>query len=96
MSIIQKPVVTEKMTAASEKLGSYGFIVDKKSNKLQIKKAIESTYSVTVESVRTMSYYGKKKVRYTKTGVMQGRKNQYKKAVVTLKKGDTIDFFNNI
>ena len=95
MSILKAPIVTEKMNAVSEKLGRYGFLVDKNANKIQIKKIVEKTYGVTVESVNTMNYYGKTKVRYTKA-VIKGKKNALKKALVTLKKGDTIDFFSNI
>ena len=96
MIIIKKPVITEKMTAISEKLNKYAFIVDKNANKYQIKDAIEKLYDVKVEAVNTMNYDGKKKSRYTKAGVVTGRRPAYKKAVVTLKEGDTIDFFSNI
>ena len=96
MIIIKKPVITEKMTAVSEKLNKYAFIVDKNANKIQIKKAIEKLYDVKVEAVNTINYDGKKKSRYTKAGVISGRRPAFKKAVVTLKEGDTIDFFSNI
>ena len=96
MNIIKQPIITEKMTAASEKLGRYGFLVDKKANKIQIKQAVEKIYGVTVEAVKTMNYYGKQKSRFTKTGIVEGKKNSQKKAIVYLKKGDTIDFFSNI
>ena len=96
MIIIKKPVITEKMTAISEKLNKYAFIVDKNVNKIQIKEAIEKLYDVKVEAVNTMNYDGKKKSRYTKAGVISGRRPAFKKAVVTLKEGDTIDFFSNI
>ena len=96
MSILRRPVVTEKMTAQTEKLGRYGFIVDAEANKLQIKSAVEKMYSVTVESVRTMRYGGKRKSRFTKSGVIAGRKNNFKKAIVQLKKGETIDFYSGI
>ena len=96
MSVLKRPVVTEKMTAQSEKLGRYGFIVDAEANKLQIKSAVEKMYSVTVESVRTMRYAGKRKSRFTKSGVIAGRKNNFKKAIVQLKKGETIDFYTSI
>jgi len=94
--VIVKPLITEKMTAKSEKLGQYGFVVDKKANKLQVKSAVEKMYGVTVTGVNTMTYIGKKSVRYTKKSYSLGRKNSFKKAVVTLKEGDTIDFFANI
>ena len=96
MIIIKKPVITEKMTAISEKLNKYAFIVDKNVNKIQIKEAVEKLYDVKVEAVNTMNYDGKKKSRYTKAGVISGRRPAFKKAVVTLKEGDTIDFFSNI
>ena len=96
MSILKKPIITEKMTKAGEKLGMYGFVVDKNANKIQIKKEIEKMYSVTVERVNTMKYYGKLKSRFTKTGAITGSKGVFKKAVVTLKKGETIDFYSSI
>ena len=96
MIIIKKPVITEKMTAISEKLNKFAFIVDKRANKLQIKDAVEKLYDVKVVAVNTMNYDGKRKSRYTKAGVITGRTAAFKKAVVTLKEGDTIDFFSNI
>lgn len=96
MIIIKKPIITEKMTAISEKLNQYGFIVDVRANKLQIKKAVEDLYGVQVASVNTMRYDGKLKSRYTKTGVVEGKRDAFKKAIVTLAKGETIDFFSNI
>jgi large subunit ribosomal protein L23 len=96
MDILIKPVVTEKMERLTDKLNQYGFIVDKRANKLQIKKAIEELYGVTVDSVNTMRYAGKVKTRYTRTGVLVGRNNSFKKAIVTLKEGDKIDFYSNI
>ena len=96
MNILKRPVVTEKMTAQSEKMGRYGFIVDAEANKLQIKSAVEKMYSVTVESVRTMRYGGKRKSRFTKSGAITGRKNNFKKAIVQLKKGESIDFYTSI
>lgn len=95
-NILRRPVVTEKMTAQSEKMGRYGFIVDGNANKLEIKSAVEKMYSVTVESVRTMRYAGKRKSRFTKSGVIAGRKNNFKKAIVQLKKGESIDFYTSI
>jgi large subunit ribosomal protein L23 len=96
MSVIVKPIITEKMTVLSDKLQRYGFIVDKKANKLTIKKAIESLYDVTVESVNTMNYRGDRVGRWTKSGYIAGKKNVTKKAIVTLAKGETIDFYSNI
>ena len=96
MIIIKKPVITEKMTAISEKLNKFAFIVDKRANKIQIKEAVEKLYDVKVVAVNTMNYAGKTKSRYTKSGVVSGRTPAFKKAIVTLKEGDTIDFFSNI
>jgi len=96
MNIIIKPIITEKMTAKSEKLSQYGFIVDKKVNKLQIKKAVEEMYGVNVIAVNTVNYSGKIKTRNTKKGMVTGRTNFRKKAFVTLAKGEIIDFYSNI
>jgi large subunit ribosomal protein L23 len=96
MGIIMKPVVTEKMTEMGEKLNRFAFVVDKGANKIEIKKAVEDYYDVTVLSVNTMIHKGKAKSRNTKAGLLSGRTNAYKKAVVTLAEGDTIDFFANI
>ncbi|MBO7594276.1 MAG: 50S ribosomal protein L23 [Salinivirgaceae bacterium] len=96
MSIIIKPIISEKMTAQSEKLNRYGFIVDKRADKLQIRKEIEDLYGVKVDAVNTIRYAGKRKSRYTKAGFVEGRTNAYKKAIVTLKDGQTIDFYSNI
>ncbi len=96
MGIIIKPVVTEKMTALGEKLKRFGFIVKKDANKLQIKKAVEDIYGVEVTEVNTMNYAGKNKSRFTKTGMVKGRANSYKKAIITLAEGETIDFYSNI
>lgn len=96
MGIIIKPIVTEKMTVQGEKLNRYGFIVDRGANKLQIQAAVEQMYNVTVLDVNTLTYYGKKKSRYTKAGILSGRTNHFKKAYVTLKGDDKIDFYANI
>lgn len=96
MSTLKKPVITEKMTALTEKLNRYGFVVDHNANKLQIKAAIEEMYGVAVNGVNTMNYKGKHKTRYTKTGWVEGRTNKFKKAIVTLAEGDSIDFYSNI
>lgn len=96
MAIIIKPVITEKMTDLSEKLNQFGFIVDKSANKLQIKEAVEELYGVEVVSVNTMKYAGKAKSRFTKGGVISGKTNSYKKAIVTVAEGETIDFYSNI
>ena len=96
MGILIKPIVTEKMTAQGEKLNVYGFIVDRKANKLQIKAAVEQMYGVSVAEVNTMNYHGKRKQRYTKAGLLKGRTNRFKKAYVTLAGEDKIDFYSNI
>ena len=96
MGIIIKPIVTEKVTAQGEKLNRYGFIVDRKANKLEIKATVEQMYNVTVSDVNTVNYHGKRKSRYTKAGLLRGRANHYKKAYVTLAGDDKIDFYSNI
>jgi large subunit ribosomal protein L23 len=95
MSILKKPLVTEKITALNEK-GKYGFIVDAKANKIEIKKAVEKMYGVTVEYVRTIRYQGKLKTKYTQSKVISGRTSTYKKAIVSVKEGEVIDFYGNI
>lgn len=96
MSYIIKPLVTEKMTQITEKQNKFGFIVRPQANKIEIQKEVEARYNVTVLAVNTMVYGGKAKQRYTKSGLIKGRTNAFKKAVVTLKDGDTIDFYSNI
>jgi len=91
-----KPIVTEKMTSQGDKFNRYGFLVAKNANKLQIKKAVEELYSVTVDSVNTMRYGGKVKTRNTKSGLLVGKTAATKKAVVTLAEGNKIDFYSNI
>jgi large subunit ribosomal protein L23 len=93
---IIKPIITEKMTGIGEKLNRYGFLVDVNSNKIEVKTAVEKMYGVTVTDINTMNYIGKKSVRYTKKSFSKGRKPSFKKAIVTLKKGEIIDFFANI
>jgi large subunit ribosomal protein L23 len=94
--ILVKPLITEKADTLSEGKSQYSFIVDKGANKVEIRKAVEKLYTVNVESVNTMIIPGKRKTRNTKRGVLHGRKASYKKAVVTLGKGETIDFFGDI
>jgi large subunit ribosomal protein L23 len=96
MEILVKPIITEKMTAQAEKLNRYGFVVDRRANKLEIKAAIEAMYGVKVDSVNTQQYVGKVKTRNTTRGVAIGRVNRNKKAIVTLKQGETIDFYASI
>lgn len=97
MGIIIKPIITEKQTAITEKMPNrYGFRVSPDANKIEIKKAIEDMYGVTVADVNTANYSGKRKSRYTRSGVITGKQSSFKKAIVTLKEGNTIDFYSNI
>ncbi len=97
MSVLKKPLITEKQSASSDKLGRFGFVVDRDATKDQIKAEIEKVYSVEVASINTMVMAPKAKQKYTKTsGFTSGRTAIYKKAIVTLKNGQKIDFFENI
>jgi large subunit ribosomal protein L23 len=97
MGIIIKPIVTEKQTQVTEKFPNrVGFRVSPNANKAEIKKAIENLYEVNVVKVNTMNYDGKRKSRYTKSGVISGKEASFKKAIVTLKEGENIDLFKNI
>ncbi len=96
MEILKKPLITEKASAMSEKAGKYTFLVEKKANKLEIKKAVEKMYGVNVEEVNTLIIASKPKNRNTKTRVISGRKSSYKKAIVKVAAGETIDFYNEI
>lgn len=96
MAYIIKPLVTEKMTNITEKQNKYGFIVRPEANKIEIKNEVQAMYNVTVTDVNTCVYGGKNKSRYTRSGLLKGRTNAFKKAVVTLKEGDVIDFYSNI
>jgi large subunit ribosomal protein L23 len=94
--VLIKPVLSEKANAQQEKLRRYAFRVAKNANKLEIKKAVESFYGVTVTDVNTVVVPGKNKTRYTKAGFIKGRKSSYKKAMVTVAEGETIDLYANI
>ncbi len=96
MNILKKPVVTEKMTDQSEKFNRYGFYVEPTANKIEIRSAIEKMYGVTVESIKTINYNGKTKSKFTKAGLISGKTNKFKKAIVTIAEGDVIDFYSNI
>ncbi len=97
MSTIIKPIITEKLTDTTEQFPNrYGFVVDRHANKLQIKHAVEDLYDVTVLKVNTMNYTGKNSSRFTKSGLISGRTNAFKKAIVTLEEGEIIDFYSNI
>ena len=95
MEVLIKPLVTEKVSDLNEK-GQYGFIVDRRANKVEIRKAVEKMYGVNVESVNTMRYEGKEKTRYTKTKIISGRTSAYKKAIITVAEGEVIDFYSGI
>jgi large subunit ribosomal protein L23 len=94
--VLVKPILTEKANGQQEKLRRYAFRVNKKANKLEIKKAIEDFYGVTVTDVNTAIAPGKNKTRYTKAGFIQGAKSSYKKAFVTVAEGEAIDLYANI
>ncbi|OCB76611.1 50S ribosomal protein L23 [Flavobacterium crassostreae] len=96
MSIIIKPIVTEKVTKESEVLNRFGFVVNKNANKIEIKKAVEAAYGVTVLSVNTMNVRPDRTTKYTKSGLISGKTNAIKKAIVQVQEGETIDFYNNI
>jgi large subunit ribosomal protein L23 len=96
MEILKKPILTEKASLLTEKLNRFTFKADHRANKLQIKEAIEKMYGVTIEAINTMVVVGKIKSRNTKAGITSGRAAKYKKAVVTLKDGETIDFYSTI
>lgn len=94
--VLVKPVLTEKANAQQDKLRRYAFKVGRKANKLEIKKAVEEFYGVTVINVNTAVLPGKNKTRYTKAGFVKGQKLAYKKALVTVAEGETIDIYGNI
>jgi large subunit ribosomal protein L23 len=96
MEILKRPILTEKVTAMSDKFNRYAFVVDKRANKIQIKSAVEAMYNVSVVAVNTMNTPGKLKVRGTKKGFVTGTTGRVKKAVVSLAEGNTIDFYSNI
>ncbi|TZF81734.1 50S ribosomal protein L23 [Pedobacter sp. BS3] len=96
MEILKKPILTEKASILTEKLNRYAFKVDHRANKLQIKSAIEKMYGVNIQAINTIVVSGKAKSRYTKAGFVSGQTPKYKKAIVTLKDGETIDFYSNI
>ena len=96
MEILKKPILTEKATGLTEKLNRYAFKVDHRANKLQIKGAIEKMYGVNIQAINTMVVFGKTKTRNTKAGMVSGNAAKYKKAIVTLKDGEVIDFYSNI
>ena len=96
MSIIIKPIVTEKVTREGEVSNRFGFVVSQKANKIEIKKAVEAAYGVTVVGVNTMNVRPDRTTKYTKSGLINGKTSSFKKAIVQVKDGETIDFYNNI
>ncbi len=95
MNILIKPVITEKATIDSQKFNRYTFVIKKNANKIQVKNAVESTYGVTVNKVRTLNHPALRKTKHTKKGLVTGLTSGYKKAVVQLAEGE-IDFYNNL
>lgn len=96
MNIEIRPLVTEKATAYSEKENCYVFAVSPDANKFQIKDIVEKLYNVRVVKVNTANYAGKRKARYTKSGLLRGKKSAFKKAYITVAEGQTIDYYSNI
>ena len=95
MRVIIKPILTEKASSTNEKR-IFVFVLDKNANKIQIRKPVESTYNVKVINVNTMNVLGKYVSKFTKTGIVNGRKSSYKKAIVQLKEGEFIDFYSQV
>ena len=96
MSILIKPIITEKATNDSELFNRYSFVVDKSANKIEIKKAVETAYGVSISSVKTLNYPVQKNTKFTKKGLVTGKKSAYKKAIIQLAEGESIDFYNNL
>ncbi|WP_299102663.1 50S ribosomal protein L23 [uncultured Winogradskyella sp.] len=96
MSILIKPIITEKATMQSELLNAYAFEVKTKANKVEIKKAVEAAYGVSVEKVRTINVRPERRTRHTKTGIQHGKTNAVKKAIVQLAEGEVIDLYTNM
>ena len=96
MDVLIKPIITEKATSASELQNCYSFLVNNKANKIEIKKAVELAYGVSINKVRTLNYGPERKTKYTKTGIQFGKTNATKKAVVQVVEGDVIDFYSNL
>ena len=94
--VLISPLITEKMTNLTADLGKYGFLVNPKSNKIEIAKAIETKFNVHVVSVRTINHPGKMTTQFRKSRRFSGKTSKFKKAVVTLKKGETIEIFEQV
>ena len=95
-TVLIKPIITEKAELLSNGFNQFSFVVNKKANKIEIKKAVEDLYSVSVAAVNTLVMPAKARSRNTRSGVINGRVSSYKKAIVTLAEGETIDFFGDI
>ena len=93
MNILIKPIITEKATKEAEENNRFTFVVNPKANKIEIKNAVENAYGVSITSVRTMNVRPDRRIRHTKTGIQAGKTNAYKKAIVQVAEGDTIDFY---
>ncbi|MDR9456402.1 MULTISPECIES: 50S ribosomal protein L23 [Salegentibacter] len=96
MNILIKPIITEKATADSELNNRYAFVVNNKANKIEIKNAVEAAYGVSVEKVRTINVRPDRKTRYTKSGMITGKTSAFKKALVQVTEGETIDLYSNL
>ena len=96
MDILIKPIITEKATTDSELNNRYGFVVKNSANKIEIKRAVETVYGVSVNKVRTINVRPDRKTRYTKTGMVTGKTSAYKKAIVQVAEGETIDLYSNL
>ena len=96
MDVLHKPIVTEKMSKQGESLNCYGFFVDKRANKIEVKKAVEEMYGVTVVSVNTMRYGGKARQRFTSSGIQSGKTKSFKKAMITVAEGEQIDLYSAV
>jgi large subunit ribosomal protein L23 len=96
MNILIKPIITEKATGDSELNNRFSFVVDNKANKIEIKNAVEAAYGVSVEKVRTMNVRPDRKTRSTKSGMITGKTKAYKKAMVQVTEGETIDLYSNL
>jgi large subunit ribosomal protein L23 len=94
--ILISPLITEKMTNLTADKGKYGFLVNPKANKIEVAKAIEKKFNVHVESIRTINHPGKMKTQFRKSGRFSGKTSKYKKALITLKQGETIEIFEQV
>lgn len=95
-TILIKPLITEKTSAATDRNNQFSFIVNRDANKIEIRKAVEAEYKVSVTDVRTINVDGKLKSKFTKTGIVSGRTPSVKKAIISLAAGETIDFYANL